>query len=551
MAQLEGGLIFGLTAALYGEITIEKGRVQQSNFHDYRMLRIDQTPKIEVHVVKSGEPPGGIGETGINAGPPALRNAIYAATGVALRRLPIDRARSRWGRRHERQRAASSLSVIVDRHRRGRHRGSGSSAAPVRWPLPADRRCALADYRGGQSDRRPGRARQSRAWWSAANIWRARRTAWSATPRRAARNLPAASASNCRSARSIRPTSRRTRKPASAITATRISCNAVHRGIRRDGARLYPAMPYTSYTYMTDDDALAIKAYLFSLPPVRAAPPPNTLTFPFNQRWAMVFWSALFNPDTRFEPDTSKSPEWNRGAYLAEALAHCGECHTPRNLAFALDNREKFAGAVTAGWRAFNITSDKATGIGGWRDDDLVAYLSTGHAAGPRHGVGADGRSGRPQPQPARAGRHPRDRRLSAQRAADRLARSAGDPGAAGAGLAQGRGGTPDARGKMVFEGACVELPRLDRREPDLADGDADRRMGGERSRRDQRRPDRDLRHQAADAGGRALDARLRQRLHRRRDRGGRQLRHRAFRRQRLETDREGRGRKLRQQASQ
>jgi isoquinoline 1-oxidoreductase beta subunit len=92
VAQLEGGLIFGLTAALYGEITIDKGRVQQSNFHDYRMLRIDQAPKIEVHVIKSGEAPGGIGETGVTAGPPALRNAILAATGVALRRLPIDRA---------------------------------------------------------------------------------------------------------------------------------------------------------------------------------------------------------------------------------------------------------------------------------------------------------------------------------------------------------------------------------------------------------------------------------------------------------------------------
>ncbi len=92
MAQVEGGLIFGLTAALYGEITIDKGRVQQSNFHDYRMLRIDQAPKIQVHVVKSGEAPGGIGETGTTAGPPALRNAIYAVTGVALRRLPIDRS---------------------------------------------------------------------------------------------------------------------------------------------------------------------------------------------------------------------------------------------------------------------------------------------------------------------------------------------------------------------------------------------------------------------------------------------------------------------------
>jgi isoquinoline 1-oxidoreductase subunit beta len=91
VAQLQGGLIFGLTAALWGEITIDRGRVHQSNFNDYRMLRIDEVPKIDVHVIKSGEDPGGIGETGATAGPPALRNAIYAATGVALRRLPIDR----------------------------------------------------------------------------------------------------------------------------------------------------------------------------------------------------------------------------------------------------------------------------------------------------------------------------------------------------------------------------------------------------------------------------------------------------------------------------
>jgi isoquinoline 1-oxidoreductase beta subunit len=91
MAQLQGGLIFGLTAALYGEVTIKNGRVQQSNFNDYRMLRIDQAPKIDVHVVKSGEAPGGIGETGVTAAPPALRNAIFAATGIPLRRLPIDR----------------------------------------------------------------------------------------------------------------------------------------------------------------------------------------------------------------------------------------------------------------------------------------------------------------------------------------------------------------------------------------------------------------------------------------------------------------------------
>jgi isoquinoline 1-oxidoreductase beta subunit len=91
IAQLQGGLIFGLTAALYGNITIAKGRVQQSNFNDYRMLRINEVPAIDVHLIKSGEAPGGIGETGATAAPPALGNALYAATGIRLRRLPIDR----------------------------------------------------------------------------------------------------------------------------------------------------------------------------------------------------------------------------------------------------------------------------------------------------------------------------------------------------------------------------------------------------------------------------------------------------------------------------
>jgi isoquinoline 1-oxidoreductase subunit beta len=90
VAQLQGGLIFGLTAALFGEITIKNGRVQQSNYHDYRVLRINEVPQIEVHLIASGEAPGGIGETGTTAAPPAVGNAIYAATGVRLRRLPID-----------------------------------------------------------------------------------------------------------------------------------------------------------------------------------------------------------------------------------------------------------------------------------------------------------------------------------------------------------------------------------------------------------------------------------------------------------------------------
>jgi mono/diheme cytochrome c family protein len=231
--------------------------------------------------------------------------------------------------------------------------------------------------------------------------------------------------------------------------------DAVQRGKRRDGAMLYPAMPYASYTYMSDEDLLAVKAYLFSLPPVRAAAPENTLAFPFNQRWAMLFWSAVFNPNTRFTPDTSKSPEWNRGAYLVEALAHCGECHTPRNLAFALDNRRKFAGAVTAGWRAFNISSDKSSGLGNWKDEDLTAYLSNGHAPG--HGA-ASGPMGEAVDH-SLSKLAPEDiravvaylRSVPPTQSPDLPATTAPPAPAA-----HKQGVTADARGKMVFEGACV-----------------------------------------------------------------------------------------------
>ena len=232
--------------------------------------------------------------------------------------------------------------------------------------------------------------------------------------------------------------------------------NALHRGIRRDGAHLYPAMPFTSYTYISDADALAIKAYLFSLAPARAAVPANTLMFPFNQRWAMSFWTVMLTRDVRFKPDTSRSLEWNRGAYLAEALAHCGECHTPRNLAFALNNRKKFAGAVTAGWRAFNITSDAAAGLGAWSDEDLAAYLSTGHAKG--HGT-ASGPMGEAVDN-SFSYLAPEDIRaiVSYVRTVPAIASLDLPTTRAPAASASPRegGSTANVRGKTIFEGACA-----------------------------------------------------------------------------------------------
>lgn len=157
---------------------------------------------------------------------------------------------------------------------------------------------------------------------------------------------------------------------------------AMHEGIGRNGLRLYPAFPYTAYTLLTRNDVLAIKAYLFTLKPVHATPPDNEMSFPFNQRYLMGFWDVLYNPARRFQPNIDRTPAWNRGAYLTEALGHCGECHTPRNLLQGLDAGKKFGGAMINGWQAYNMTSDQRSGLGAWSDEQLVDYLSTGHAEG-------------------------------------------------------------------------------------------------------------------------------------------------------------------------
>ncbi len=160
---------------------------------------------------------------------------------------------------------------------------------------------------------------------------------------------------------------------------------AMHKGISRDGSRLYPAFPYASYAQIADGDVRLIRRYLATIPPVRQANRPNTFSFPYNQRWLMGFWSTFFVPGQPFRPISERSAAWNRGAYLVEGATHCGECHTPRTLAQAMDTRRKFAGGVAEGWNAYNITSDRESGIGGWSPAQLASYLKHGYARG--HGV--------------------------------------------------------------------------------------------------------------------------------------------------------------------
>lgn len=159
--------------------------------------------------------------------------------------------------------------------------------------------------------------------------------------------------------------------------------DAVRQGIRADGKRLYPAMPYTAYAQLTDADVQALYAYfMHGVQPVDSQPPRTHLPFPFDVRLSMAAWNALFLDRKPFAPDSSKSAEWNRGAYLVRGLTHCGTCHTPRNLMMAEEPSRFLAGASLGTWFAPNITSDPDSGIGNWSEQALVDYLRTGHAPG-------------------------------------------------------------------------------------------------------------------------------------------------------------------------
>ncbi len=159
--------------------------------------------------------------------------------------------------------------------------------------------------------------------------------------------------------------------------------DAVRRGVRADGANLYPAMPYTAYAKITDADMHALYAYFMQgVAPVDEPSAETTLPFPFNIRASMIGWNLLFRDTSVHEDVPEKSAEWNRGAYLVEGPAHCSTCHTPRGVLMEEDGSQHLAGAQIGAWYAPNITSDPEAGIGAWSQDEIVAYLATGRAVG-------------------------------------------------------------------------------------------------------------------------------------------------------------------------
>lgn len=231
---------------------------------------------------------------------------------------------------------------------------------------------------------------------------------------------------------------------------------AMREGIARDGRHLYPAFPYTAFAKMSDADIQALYAYLMAQPAASAVPPNNRLRFPFNVRSLMAGWNVFFHRDQRYQPDTTRTAQWNRGAYLFEGAGHCSACHTPRNLFGAEKSGDAYlSGALVDGWEAPPLTANNRAPVP-WTEDELFHYLRSGRsefhgvAGGPMAPVVA-GLARLPEADvraiahylASQMGAPTRLTEAQRQQAQDKLAANATEP----AGLDSGR---------RVFDGACA-----------------------------------------------------------------------------------------------
>jgi nicotinate dehydrogenase subunit B len=377
--QLHGNVVQATSRVLKEEVRFEKNQVASKEWGAYPIISFVEVPNVDALLLKRDEePPVGAGESATVPSAAAIANAIYDATGVRFREVPFTPERVKAGLE-----AAAALDKVKTQKKKGWFYGLlGSGAA------------AIAGFTAAL------------AWHGPlAPISRPDPSSFPAELVERGRELAAAGAcAVCHTSENGAPYAggHRLETPFGAIYTTNITPDvetgigswsyaaferAMRHGIHRDGQRLYPAFPYTSYAKMTDGDMQALYAYMMSLEPVKATRPQNELSFPFNQRVLLAGWNALFHNPAQFEPDPQQSALWNRGAYLVEGPGHCSACHSPRNLLGAeRKGASHLAGAMIDGWEAPALTALSKSPVP-WTEDALYAYLRHGYSS--QHGVAA------------------------------------------------------------------------------------------------------------------------------------------------------------------
>ncbi len=157
--------------------------------------------------------------------------------------------------------------------------------------------------------------------------------------------------------------------------------HALHNGYSKDGTLLYPTFPYTNYTKISRADSDAMFAYLRNIAPVAQANHPHELAFPYNHRVLLVGWRWLFFRPGVYESESGESPDWNRGAYLVQGVAHCSACHEARNALGATRSKAGPSGGLVLNWYAPSLTSPHEAGMQNWSEADIVTLLKTGQVA--------------------------------------------------------------------------------------------------------------------------------------------------------------------------
>ncbi|MCK1337234.1 molybdopterin-dependent oxidoreductase [Bradyrhizobium sp. 38] len=390
--QIHGNVIQSTSRALMEQVSFERGTVAAREWGAYPIIAFADMPKIDVLLLpRPDQPPLGVGESASVPSAAAIANAIFDATGVRFREPPFTPERILKGLHGD----ASTMPQALP-----------APATPQRsriWQNPFAKRAGLfaavaavcTAAIGIGAALLPGRAiapiaRPDASVYSAATIARGQRLA---------------ALGNCAECHTtiggaLNAGGRALDTPFGTIYATNITPDetgigawsypaferAMRDGLHRDGRQLYPAFPYTHFSKTSDSDLQALYAYLMAQPAVRATQRANMLAFPFNLRPLLAGWNALFHQTREFKPDPAKSEVWNRGAYLVEGLGHCSACHSPRN-ALGAEQREAYlAGGFAEGWEAPPLTSLSHAPIP-WSEDELFAYLRTGHSR--YHGVAA------------------------------------------------------------------------------------------------------------------------------------------------------------------